>query len=257
MKLRFLINPYYLLLHSIQKARKGKPFPAWSKLVKENDTASQLLRDPLQAMTVVKNKREFRRIFQMTEKRINRLLTTQEFRRILKETEHYQEWVETEWKKNADRVLQTLSDITGLSFPDQTMTVFMTHPTLSNGMNIPEQRVICWGHSEDWRHYTVVYLCHEMLHIFAHRKYTDEHVMHAIIELAVDNELRIRLNGRGQYFQEGRYVVGHPALYKLEKRLLPFWKKYLKGKLKVKNLISFERWVTALPLSRKNHRSSR
>jgi len=41
----------------------------------------------------------------------------------------------------------------------------------------------------------------------------------------IDNELRIQLNNKGKYFQ----CPGHKHLKKLEKNILPEWKKYLKN----------------------------
>jgi hypothetical protein len=54
--------------------------------------------------------------------------------------------------------------------------------------------------------------------------------MHALIELLADNEIRIRLNCSGVYFREGKHSVGHPYLAKLEKKILPRWKEFIKNR---------------------------
>lgn len=63
---------------------------------------------------------------------------------------------------------------------------------------------------------------------------------HAIIELATDNELRIRLNKKGKYFKEGKFDIGHDHLRKLEQKILPHWKDYLENKGK-KNIFELEK----------------
>lgn len=242
MKLHFEVNPYYLIVHSIERAYDNKPFPQWVRLVKKLKSKPYFLfGDKRKIFARIKNTQDLKIIFKKTESIFSKILQTKEFRRLLKETESYRDWVEKEWNKNKNTVLSTLKDITGLDFPNKKITVIITHPKLFNGSNIPEENVIFWGHREDWKNYTIVYLCHELLHIMVHKKYKNNTLMHALIELATDNELRIRLNGKGKYFKEGNYKVGHPTLRKIERKILPIWKKYLKGELKAKDIISLEK----------------
>lgn len=102
------------------------------------------------------------------------------------------------------------------------MRVFLTHPSLRNGLTV-DDTTIAWGHSEDFENYSTVYLAHELLHIATAHDPSD--VTHAIIELATDNETRIRLNGKGEYFEH----PGHSYLVEIEKFLSPFWKAYLES----------------------------
>jgi len=107
--------------------------------------------------------------------------------------------------------------------PDKEFTVLITHPKVGNGKYAGENTII-WGHEENWPNYSIVYLFHEALHeILGKGKF-----VHEIIELASDNELRIRLNGKGEYFTENGQQVGHLDLIESEKKLLPNWQKYLK-----------------------------
>jgi hypothetical protein len=55
--------------------------------------------------------------------------------------------------------------------------------------------------------------------------------MHAIIELLTDEELRIRFNKKGVYFKEKQKFIGHKDLISLKKKILPYWKNYIKGRL--------------------------
>ena len=66
--------------------------------------------------------------------------------------------------------------------------------------------------------------------------------MHAIIELSCDNELRIRLNGGGKYFEENNVPVGHKYLVALSKKILPDWKKYLDNPNE--NMFGFEKRIS-------------
>ncbi len=102
------------------------------------------------------------------------------------------------------------------------MRVFLTHPKLRNGLTVDDSTIV-WGHSEDFENYSTVYLAHEFLHIATAHDPSD--VTHAIIELAADNETRIRLNGKGEYFE----YPGHRRLVEIEKLLLPFWRTYLES----------------------------
>ena len=121
--------------------------------------------------------------------------------------------------------------------PDEEITVYITHPKLYNGISLPDKKFIGWGHSEDWKNYTTVYLAHELLHIILSRKIGLDETSHAIVELIADNEVRTRLNKGSLYFKDGKYKVGHGFLRKTIKSIMPYWKKYLKNQKK--DIVSF------------------
>jgi hypothetical protein len=116
-----------------------------------------------------------------------------------------------------------MENILKIQLPNKTFKVFVIAPIVGGGSYLGNYKIF-WGHKEDWPNYNVVYLMHEVLHAFLHKgKYA-----HEVIELATDNELRIRLNNGGDYFIEGEEKVGHPKLLKKEKELLLKWEEYLK-----------------------------
>lgn len=155
---------------------------------------------------------------------INEGKKSKEFERVLKETREYKKELESKWQENGQKAVKVLEGILKTKFPDKEFTVFVTHPKVGNGKYIGESAII-WGHGEDWPNYSLVYLLHEALHeILGKGKY-----VHEVIELATDNELRIRLNGRGEYFKENGQQVGHSDLIESEKKLLPGWQKYLES----------------------------
>ena len=238
MKLQFQVQPYYLLAHSLKRAWDDQPFPEWVELAERTKKQAPLLfGDIPQSFIGIKDADTFRHLFQEMQNITQAVMETPEFRRLLDETRQYCQWVEGEWLQKKEQAAQLFKEIAGLAFPDMSIMVLITHPKLWNGMNILEKKIICWGHSEDWENYTVVYLCHEILHLLADKSGADGEVMHALIELAIDNELRVRLNHRGQYFKEQGREVGHPDLRRLEKKLFQIWKGYLAGESPAKDLV--------------------
>ena len=133
-----------------------------------------------------------------------------------------------------------MQDLSGFKLTQKQITVYITHPKLKNGRMIPNRNVILWGHSEDWKNYSTVYLCHELMHIATENKFKNSELGHAIIELLVDNEFRIRLNKKGDYFNECKTVIGHEYLKSLENKIIEHWKQYLNKKGE-KNIFELEK----------------
>jgi hypothetical protein len=160
---------------------------------------------------------------QMFEEGIN----SEEFKKLLTETEEYKNWLEKEWDSKRDRVVETLKDILRIELPTDKVTVYAVDPKVGGGSYLGNNQIF-WGHTEDWENYNVVYLTHEFLHTFI----PSGEIEHCLIELATDNELRIRLNGKGDYFIENGQPIGHDYLREKETHLLPYWKMYLNNKNK-------------------------
>ncbi len=108
--------------------------------------------------------------------------------------------------------------------------IYLSHLLLPRGRSYPQFSSICWAHEEEWPNYNIVYLWHEILHILTYNFSGNETILHALIELAVDNELRIQLNKGGDYFIEDGKFIKHKSLRALEEKILPHWQKYLKNK---------------------------
>lgn len=249
MDFSFVINKPYLLVHALN-VRQPTPFPEWKifkqGIKKEYPELVKYLADHrlYEVLFLYLNADKLVEEFGGdVEQLIKRGLSHKAFEQLYRETEKYCAFVERQWKQNKDLVLRELPAITGLTLPSEDITVYITHPALRNGVALLRLNAICWGHPEDWKNYTTVYLCHELLHILT-IKQRDSEVMHAIIELACDNELRIRLNGMGEYFNEGGKQVGHSELLKIEKKILLHWRKYLKDDKK--DIFEFEKVVKHL-----------
>lgn len=163
------------------------------------------------------------KIAKNTPKLLKKVIESPEFDDLLATTENYKAWLEKEWNQKKEKTLKEMEDILKIQLPNKTFKVFVIAPIIGGGSYLGNYKIF-WGHEEDWPNYNIVYLMHEVLHAFIHKgKYA-----HEVIELATDNELRIRLNGKGEYFMEGNKKVGHPKQLKKEKELLPKWEEYLK-----------------------------
>ena len=262
MKFQFKINKYYLIGHTI--ASKNKPFLQWARLEnkifkKYNKNASYYLLNPSRgiawAMAITQSKFSEQNIIPLFEKIgkeikniYNDILKTKEFKKLYQEAEIYLNFIEKQWSKNKKDALKELKEITGLKIPNKKFNVFITHPKNYNG-RLLDQNNIAWGHNEDWKNYATIYLCHELMHAmtkFKNKRIKPE-ILHAIIELATDEELRIRLNKKGVYFKEGNKKIGHKELMQIKKTILPYWKIFLKQKNK--NIENFAKKMSSSNIS--------
>ena len=242
-KLEFKINKSYLLVHALRQ--NILPFPEWVNLKNylwqiSPNGYSLLSGSPevfLQMATIKSGEKILWDSLRLLKKGINR----KEFKRLYRETTDYSRWLKQEWKNNKDKIFKWVQEISGISLPSIKVSVYVTHPKLRNGKMLGTS-TICWGHPEDWKYYSIVYLTHELLHILTDGKYKNPNLMHAFIELLADNEIRIRLNRRGKYFREGKFRVGHEYLLSLEKKILPHWKKFLADK-REKDLFCLEKEI--------------
>jgi hypothetical protein len=237
MKLKFLIDPKYVFLHAFNQDQRKEPFRGWGnftmKIWDKYPQECYLLAGYAEWPIIKKSSLSM--TADNAEKLLDTWLKNPQARKLIKETEKYKNWLEKEWGEKGQDALNELKKITKIQLPNRTISVYITHPKLNNGMTI-NTKTITWGHSEDWENYSIVYLCHEIMHIVLWNSKSS--VSHAAIELATDNELRIKLNKRGEYFREGKYDIGHNKLKEVEQKLFPRWKKYLKDpKTNIKQFI--------------------
>jgi len=241
MKLEFLVNKKYTFLHAFNQHQHEEPFEGWSRFTwniwdkypQECYLLAGFAEWPLLS------KKSLNTLSVKSEKLLKKWLKTPQVKRLIKETEKYRNWLEKEWGKKEGKALNELEKIIKIPLPKKKISVYVTHPKLKNGMAINKTTIV-WGHKEDWPNYSIIYLCHEILHTILWDYASD--ITHAIIELATDQELRTRLTGRGEYFKEGKFNVGHTDLRKFIERLLPRWRKYLnKPKQNLKDFIQKNR----------------
>lgn len=223
MRLKFLVNKKYVLLHALNQNQLKEPFSGWKEMtLKFWDRYPQELYflAGFPEWILINTKRGTIEIAKSSKGILAKLFKTHEAEKLIDETVKYKNKIEKEWNKKGNKALSELEKIIRIPLPTKEIKVYITHPSLNNGLTVSPD-IIVWGHKEEWKNYSIVYLCHELLHTIFWDNPSE--ITHAIIELATDQELRIRLNKKGEYFD----ISGHKNLIKIERKILPEWKKYL------------------------------
>ncbi len=227
MRLSFHINPDYVFLHALNMSQQKEPFSSWSKFTnsiwEESPAIFYFLASSPEYILYCSQNEGILSIAKKAEKNLKKIRRTKQYKRLVRETEKYLLLVKKQWLKNEKTATHIVENLAGIKLPTEEIRVFLTHPKLKNGMAV-DNKTIVWGHPEDYNNYATVYLYHEIMHILTHHDPSE--IMHATIELMIDNELRIRLNGKGKYFE----YPGHAHLQRLEQKILPAWKQYLRQK---------------------------
>ena len=242
MKLKFEINKYELVAQVFRLRYKYPDFlKYWESLEKrliskyKNEPAFYLLYLKyndwgLRMILFGTEKKNFKKSFGNAglslEKISLEIFKSREFLRTYSETEKYLNEIKKQWKKNEKCVFNYFEKILGLNLNNQNIKIYIFHPDIYNGRSESELNIILWSHPEEWKNYNSVYIAHEILHILLDNKISDGEyeIMHTIIELATDYELKKRLNEKG-----GDITIGHEYLLKNRKRLLPHWNEYIKN----------------------------
>lgn len=246
-KLQFKIDKYHLAHNLCLKYFRDKKQTKWQKLKKElhtkyGDYSGFLFFEPQyigynlnlidfknrQGVGLVKDKGIVLDIF-------NDIFTSAQFKKAFTETAQYKKKVEREWSKNGKKALNLLKNISRLEMKNNNADIFILHPLLDSGSYMGNN-VIEWGTTDHFKNYQTIGLAHELLHLFTEKQ--ADWLMHGIIYLAVDEELRIRLNGSKKYFREGTVKTYHKKLIGISRKLLPYWEEYLKAESK-ENIIDF------------------
>lgn len=159
---------------------------------------------------------------------------------VLKETERAKQILKQDWEKNYPKTRAIMDDLTGLKL-DQKLEVLITHPSIRQGMAAPEQGRIFFTDQSHFpgapKNTNLIYLWHETLHHHIPPRIVgpkQHDVGHSVIELATDNELRVRLNG-GSYPP----MIGHPYLQEAGNHLLSSWRNYLKQAPGKRNIMDY------------------
>ena len=264
MKFEFKINKYYLVGYTM--VSKNKPFLAWKKLEekiwqKYKDEPAYYFLNPkyiswaLEKLQTDFSDKNINGVFlkqtAILKKIYKEIFKTKEFKRLRKETEKHLIFVKNQWQKNEKETLKILQEISGLPLPKQKITVYITHPKSRNAKTIDKNTIAC-GRTENWKNYLTVYICHELLHIMTWPAQFQPHfnILHAIIML-VDDELKFRLSKKGKYLNFKKDELNNEVikLINLAKRILPYWRKYLSGKLG-KNILKLKIFLVKYKMGR-------
>lgn len=230
MKLEFKINESYLAAIAIHKSKMfdylaEKHIKAFLKL-----KTNRRLVDRISANEDVNKLRIDNDIRNLIEE----IRKSKKFANLSKKTRKHLKYIKNQWNKNKRKCLNWIEELSGIKLPKKTIPVYITYPVSCGVYRINPSR-IGWGTRERWKNYTSVYLCHELMHFL-----TEKHggqVMHTLIELATDNEIRIRLNG-GKYSTK----IGHKQNQWVMKMIRKRWGDYIQNK-KGRNIVDLAKEI--------------
>ena len=244
LKLKFVVDEDYAIAHALSwiHNRRRLPFPAWKEFRREfwekYPKIYYLITGFIEYNIVFCSLRKISLETQTKQMKavLREIKKDKRVKRLIEETKLYCEKVRKDWERNKRKALKWLSELSGISLPSTTITVLITHPKLRNGVYIGE-KIICWGGPEEYPNFNTAGLCHEILHYLTYSRKRSK-IMHSIIELLAEEEIRIRLNKKGRYFQ----YPGRKDLKKIKRFVFPYWKRYLSER-KEKNIFELEKKI--------------
>ncbi len=166
---------------------------------------------------------------EMVLKIFEEIFESEIFKKVYSETVAYKERLEKIWSDNSEHIKE-YENIIKLNV-DAQATVLVLHQEIETGSYIGNN-IIEWGNPDLYENYQLVGLCHEFLHVLTERQYNetkteeDKWLLHSLIYLSADEELRQVINGRNGYFMSGVVERYHYLLIETAKTSLPSWKEY-------------------------------
>ncbi len=171
----------------------------------------------------------------------SRLKQTPDYRVVLEHARKFKEELETTWLVNYDRTLKMMQEITGLDFADDQFSVYSV--SVPDARYMGNRRIVFGPLRERFHNFQVIGLWHEIMHGKMKTGGKDiphcDDIEHSVIQLATDNELRVRLNGHGEYPP----FKGHKNHIPVMKKMLPDWYTYLHSP--ERNILEFHREMEA------------
>ncbi len=175
-----------------------------------------------QGSTVIRDKDTVDRVFES-------IFESEVFKKGYSETDGYKNRLEKLWNENTAYV-QKYEDIIRLNTSAEAI-VLVLHPEIETGSYIGNN-VIEWGNPDLYDNYQLIGLCHEFLHVLTEEQFneskTEEEkwLLHSLIYLSADEELRLRINGDNGYFMSGAVERYHSRLIETARQNLSAWKEY-------------------------------
>ena len=136
-----------------------------------------------------------------------------------KETLLYKKRLEYEWKTKRKDIEKHIKDIMKIKLNVRCIC-YVVHEKLNVAYNL-KNNIIIFGFENYCKNFCMIYLVHKVLHYVFPMKY------HAIIQLIADNELRLRMNEKEEYFYINKNKLDNePLCYELYDK----WINYLEDK---------------------------
>lgn len=168
---------------------------------------------------------------EMVLKIFEEIFESEVFKKAYSETVTYKERLEKIWSENTEHIKE-YENIIKLNV-DAQATVLVLHQIIETGSYIGNN-IIEWGNPDLYENYQLIGMCHEFLHVLTEKQYNetkteeDKWLLHSLIYLSADEELRQVINGRDGYFMSGVVERYHPLLIETAKEFLPDWERYIK-----------------------------
>ncbi len=245
----FELDEDFLAAITIQHGKSGQ------EIVELKNRLWEQYRDEYKALKKVHNESEFGLTPELVKQNkilfphiISETKSCKFFTNWLKGAEDFKFKSEEEWKRNYEKSSALMKDITGLDL-SLTINVYILNPANHIGRSLGNNTV-AWGAPDEFHQYTTIYIWHEILHSYMKLN----NISHSIIELATDNELRVRMNGGTM-----EPLIGHDYLKDVRKILFDSdWNEYLNTKNT--NLIEFQekmliKYADILANGKKNERT--
>ncbi len=222
MNLKFVLNDYVLMWNLLFQASISEEIQtlkqklwknyrhSYHRLYKEE---TQILKDPKNYIPADDT------IFDM-------LRASTAYKTIKEETENYRLTLLKKWDEKKKEISRELKDI--LRFDIKLYHVLVVDPKLDiTDMKVVKGKkvnTITWGKRSDQKNYLDA-LVSMLSHIVRKELHTYQveyqEIVQAIVELAIDNELATRMNGKSVYLR------GDPSLKFLKRQIYPYWLMYL------------------------------
>jgi len=179
----FIIDDYFMLNQIIVGNR---PDDIADKLRNIDKDISNLLqrgsRHKLDIYKFIQNPILLKKIFEEGMK-------IKEFKILMKDMKKYKQLITNEWNTKKKDIVKHMKDITHLELQNDKFDVYLLHLKMRFARYNGNNKIIL-SYKHYWPNINMVDLMHEFLHSIL----PGDIVSHAIIELATNNELRIRLN---------------------------------------------------------------
>ncbi len=210
----------------VSLAEKYEAYPGFLFFAPEHVGQGLLWCDQdLEMRSVIRDKETVGNVFQD-------IFSSSVFQKVTRETEEYRCRVEREWEENRSHV-EVYEALIGIGATTKA-EVLVLHPEMETGSYLGGG-VIEWGNPDFYPNYQTIGLCHEFLHLLTETQFketkneNEKWLLHALIYLSADEEVRRRMSGDGEYFRVELVRQYHPRLIETARTHLSEWKSYIEG----------------------------
>jgi hypothetical protein len=155
-----------------------------------------------------------------------KLMRTNEFQKLLKQTMMYKENLIFEYALLKENIEKLLKEILRVELKG-VFTCYVIDKDFGICKNEIGTENIIYGVNSYYSHLQIILLLNNVICNVMEKIYGKSDIVKSIMEIAIMNELRIRLNKKGTYFE----INGEEFIYnkELTNEIYPFWLKYMEN----------------------------